>query len=284
MRRKRTSPDDLRYVSPLGLALGGGGVLGAAHVGVLQVLHERGIEPGIVTGTSAGAAIGAAYAAQIDPYQLAEYVVRARWENFGTVALKPGVGVLESAGLRRTIEMLGGDRLIENLPVRYGAVATDIRTRESVLLESGSLADAVAASIAVPGLFRPSRNDGKILVDGGLVQNLPLEAAFGMGAQHVIGVRLAPEWDLLPQFRTSVEVHEWELRDDVTIIHPKVGEHSQWVPRDTAELIELGRVAAEQALADYPVIAPRAPRSTAQPHSPSGTPQAPSPTSHTPSS
>ncbi|PKQ25428.1 MAG: hypothetical protein CVT64_09465 [Actinobacteria bacterium HGW-Actinobacteria-4] len=254
--RRRHSPDDLRYVQPLGLALGGGGVLGAAHVGVLQVLKERGIEPTIVTGTSAGAAIGAAYAAQMDPYALADKVVIAKWENFGTIAKSPGLGVLESAGLRRTIDLLGGDRLIEDLPVRYGAVATDLLTRESVLIESGSLADAVAASIAVPGLFRPAKAEGRILVDGGLVQNLPIEAAFGMGAQHVIAVRLAPEWDLLPQFRTSVEVHEWELRDDVTLIHPKVGEHSQWVPRDTGELIQLGRVAAEHALDDYPVIAP----------------------------
>lgn len=254
MHRNRTSPDDLRYVSPLGLALGGGGVLGAAHVGILQVLHERGIEPSIVTGTSAGAVIGAAYAAQVDPYDLADKVVRARWEDFGTLAKTPGLGVLESAGLRNTIDLMGGDRLIEDLPVRFGAVATDIKTRESVLLESGSIADAVAASIAVPGLFRPSRHEGKILVDGGLIQNLPLEAAFGMGAQHVIGVRLAPEWDLIPQFRTGVEVHEWELRDDVTLIHPLVGEHSQWVPRDTAELIQLGRVAAEAALADYPLV------------------------------
>lgn len=255
---------DLRYTPRLGLALGGGGALGAAHVGVLQVLHEREIRPDIVAGTSAGSVIGAAYAAGLDPYRLEELVRAADWGDFGTFSFSPGLGLLDTDGLRRTVEQIaGGDTRIEDLPMPYAAVATDLTTGAAVLLDRGSLTDAMRASIAVPGLFRPQRLDGHVLVDGGVVQNLPLQAAFTLGARHVIGVRLAAEWDAVPQYRTSLAVHELEIRADVTVIRPRIGHRSQWVARDIPGLIELGREAAELALADYPVVHP-APRSEAQ--------------------
>ncbi|WNM23842.1 patatin-like phospholipase family protein [Demequina capsici] len=249
---------DLRYAPLLGLALGGGGALGAAHVGVLQVLHERGIRPELVVGTSAGAVIGAAYAAGIDPYELETMVVDARWGDFGTFSFMPGLGVLDTEGLRRTIEQVaGGDLRIEDLPLTFGAVATDVSTGGAVLLSHGSLADAISASIAVPGLFRPQRLKGHLLVDGGVVQNLPLQAAFETGASDVIGVRLAAEWDALPRYRTSTQVHELEIDSRVTMVRPQIGQRSQWVARDIPGLIELGREAAEQALAEYDVVSPR---------------------------
>ncbi|WP_296665558.1 patatin-like phospholipase family protein [Demequina sp.] len=248
---------DLRYEPHLGLALGGGGALGAAHVGVLQVLQERGIAPTVVAGTSAGALMGAAYARGGDPYRLEAEVLKAEWGHFGTVSFRPGLGIFDTAGLRRTLDALsGGDELIEDLPVRFAAVATDLKTRHVVMLDHGSLDDALCASISVPGLFRPLHLDGHLLVDGGLLENLPLEAAFKLGARHVIGVRLAPEWDA-PGFESSLEVHELEIRADVTLISPRLGDRSQWVAKDIPELIRLGRVAAEETLADYPVISPR---------------------------
>jgi NTE family protein len=226
-------------------------------VGVIQVLRERGIEPSLIVGTSAGAIIGGALAAGMDPYALEALVVKAQWADFGTLPKTPGFGVLDTAGLRTTIITVGGDRNIEDLGIRFAAIATDLVSRDSVVIDRGSLADALAASISVPGLFRPSRIEGKVLVDGGLLQNLPLEAAFNMGAQHVIGVRLAPEWDNLPSFRTSTEVHSLELRNDVTLVHPRLEARSQWVPRGIHGLVALGREAAEKAFAEYPVIRPR---------------------------
>ncbi len=246
---------DLRFEPLLGLALGGGGALGAAHVGVLQVLRERAIEPSIVVGTSAGSVIGAAYAAGIDPYELEELVTRATWGDFGTLSFTPGLGILDTQGLRATIDEIGGDELIENLPIRYGAVATDLTTSQVVLLDEGSIADAMCASIAVPGLFRPQRIHGHTLVDGGLLQNLPIEATFEMGARHVIAVRLAPEWDALRRFRTGPHVHDFEIRRDVTLISPALAHHSQWIARDIPGLVREGRAAAERALEDYPVVA-----------------------------
>ncbi|MDN4471715.1 patatin-like phospholipase family protein [Demequina zhanjiangensis] len=249
---------DLRYAPRLGLALGGGGALGAAHVGVLQVLHERGIRPELVVGTSAGSVIGAAYAAGMDPYELEEMVLRAQWGDFGTFSFMPGLGLLDTDGLRRTIdEVAGGDLLIEDLPIRFAAVATDLATGSAVLLSEGSLADAMSASIAVPGLFRPQRLAGHLLVDGGVVQNLPLPAAFEIGASDVIGVRLAAEWDALPRYRTGTQVHELEIDSHVTMVRPQIGQRSQWVARDLPGLIQLGREAAERELAHYAVVEPR---------------------------
>lgn len=248
---------DLRYEPHLGLALGGGGALGAAHCGVLEVLHERGISPTIVVGTSAGSIAGGAYANGRDPYELSDLIVRANWGDFGTFSMTPGLGLLDTEGLRETVARVGHDSQIEDLPIRFAAVATDIATDQAVLIDHGSLVDAMSASMAVPGLFRPKQLDGRRFVDGGVVQNLPLEGAFSMGATHVIGVRLAPEWDYLPKMRTAIQVHAYEIRDDVTMITPRLRHRSQWVARDLPGLVQLGREAAELALADYPVINPR---------------------------
>jgi NTE family protein len=245
---------DLTTVNHLGLALGGGVALGAAHVGVLQVLHERGIHPTIVAGTSVGSIMGGLYALGIDPYRLEVMVSHAQWGNLAWPGLNPCLGVLDQEGLRRTIEQIGGDVLIEDLPIAFAAVATDLVSRTPIILDRGNLADAMCASIAIPGVFRPTIRDGFVLVDGGLVENLPLEAVFEMGAAHVIGVRLAPEWDGLPDFHTSVHVHELEIRSDVTLIHPGLGGKSMWRLKDLADLIVLGRKGAEQRLAEYPVV------------------------------
>jgi NTE family protein len=246
--------DDLRFVPRLGLALGGGGVLGAAHVGVLQALHERGIVPTVVAGTSAGSIMGAAYALGVDPYELEERTCRASWGNFGSFSARPGLGLMTADALRETVRNVAADVRIEDLPIRFAAVATDVETRAAVVLDHGPLADAIAASIAVPGIFRPVRIGGRMLIDGGVVQNLPVETAFDMGADHVIAVRLAPEWDGLGVEHTALHVHEWVIRSDVTLIRPILERRSQWLPRDLPGLVRLGREAAERALADYPII------------------------------
>ncbi|WP_159449153.1 patatin-like phospholipase family protein [Demequina sp. NBRC 110055] len=258
--------DDLRYVPRLGLALGGGGALGAAHVGVLQVLHERGIVPSIITGTSAGAIAGGALALGVDPYDLEDRVLTWSWGTFGRWTPRPGLGLLTADALLEGLrKVAGGDPQIEDLPTRFAAVATDINTRKAVVLDHGSLSLAVAASIAVPGVFRPVPHQGHHLLDGGLVQNVPLEACFGLGATHVIGVRLQPEWDF-HGFESSVSVHEWEISADVTMIEPRLGGHTAWGVDDLGTLVLLGREAAERELEDYPVVAGRPDHPTALEH------------------
>ncbi len=251
---------DLRTQPHLGLALGGGGALGAAHVGVLQVMHQRGIRPHIVAGTSAGSVIGAAYAAGYDPYWMEDLVLSSSWGTFGAVTFTPGLGVLDTAGLRASVEAVANaDALIEDLPLKYAAVATNVRTLEPVVLDRGPVVDAMCASIAVPGLFRPTQAQGHLLVDGGVVQNLPLQTVLDMGAEHVIGVRLAAEWDMGgPIPSTTLAIHELEIDRRVTLVTPRLGRRSQWVAKDLPGLIQLGREAAERAFEDYPVVLPRA--------------------------
>ncbi|WP_297082136.1 patatin-like phospholipase family protein [uncultured Demequina sp.] len=246
--------DDLRTSKKLGLALGGGGVLGAAHVGVLQVLKERGLRPTVIAGTSAGSVIGAAHVIGIDPYDLEERVCRSSWGTFGSFTAKPGLGLMTADALRETVRRVAGEIRIEDMPMRFAAVAADADAHEAVVLDHGPLQEALAASIAVPGVFRPVHIDGRTLIDGGVVQNLPIEAAFGLGADHVIAVRLAPEWDGVGGVDTSLQVHEWVIHPDVTLIRPILEHRSQWLPRDLPGLIALGREAAERALADYPVV------------------------------
>jgi NTE family protein len=204
--------------------------------------------------------MGAGYVIGRDVYEMESLVTSASWRDFGKRPRRPGLGLADSSQLRETVTRIGGrDSNIEDLPLAFAAVAADARTGELVVLRSGSLIDAVRASMSVPGLFLPTMVDGRPLVDGGLLQNLPLETVFDMGAGHAIGVRLAPEWDRRPAPRTAVLVHEWEIDRRVTMINPRVGRHSQWRVRGLPGLVRLGREAAERALARYPVVNPRPP-------------------------
>lgn len=235
-------------LSILGLALGGGGALGAAHVGVLQVLQEHQIFPPIVTGTSAGAIIGGGYAAGL-PLGTIERLVRdATWGTFGKFTLSPRLGLFDSSVLAATIEEVVRDPLIEDLPRRFGAVATDLWGRRELLIDSGPLSTALRASIAVPGLFAPVMRDGRLLVDGGLAANLPINACLDLGATQVIAVRLRPEWERVPVVRSAAAISRLERDKSTILIEPKLAGLSQWSSEDVPHLIEAGRIAAELAV------------------------------------
>jgi NTE family protein len=139
----------------IGIALDSGGAMGGAHVGVLEVLDENGLTPEIIVGASAGAAVGAIYAAG----RLAEFKSLITDMSFiKSLSLYvdpvfPYSGLLAGKKARTFIESLTGDILIEDLPVRYVAVATDLLSGETVAVDRGSLTDAVLASISIPGIF-----------------------------------------------------------------------------------------------------------------------------------
>ena len=146
----------------LGLALSGGGAYGAAHVGVLQELLARGIRPGIVAGTSSGALVGAAYAADVPLEAIERAALAFRWSSIARMTLTPRLGLLDSGALADAIHRtLGEDPLIEDLPRRFAAVATDVRTRQAVVIDEGPLNVALRATIAVPGLLPPVRRRGR---------------------------------------------------------------------------------------------------------------------------
>ncbi|WP_051208032.1 patatin-like phospholipase family protein [Propionicicella superfundia] len=233
----------------LGLALGGGAVLGAAHLGVLQALHARGLVPEVITGTSAGALVGAAYAAGLSLDEMEDRMLTTTWAAVGRLTLAPRFGLLDSRVLEDTVlEMVGSAALVESLPRRFGAVATDLLTRRAVVLDSGPLGRSLRASIAVPGLFPPVVTGGCVLVDGGVAANLPIEACRRLGGHTVVAVRLRPEWDMVPLVRSRESIARLEQEPATLVIRPDVKGLSQWTLADVPRLIDAGRQAADESL------------------------------------
>jgi len=172
----------------LGIALGSGAARGWAHIGILRALEQAGIVPDIVAGTSIGALVGAAYASdRLD--SLADWVTGIDWwEIIRYMDLR--LGGVEGERLMQAFRERVDDVPIETLPKPFGAVATDLHTGREVWFQNGSLLEAVRASIALPGLFSPVRYQGRWLVDGGLVDPLPVSLCRALGADRVIAVNL----------------------------------------------------------------------------------------------
>jgi NTE family protein len=180
----------LRRRPRVGLALGGGAARGWAHLGVLRALEDAGLHADLVCGTSIGALVGAAYAAgELDRFE--------RWVLGMGVADVVGFldftwtgGLVKGERLAQFLRRNFTDRPIETLRLPFGAVATVLSTGAEVWLRDGSTVDAVRASIALPALLTPVVRDGKLLVDGGLVNPVPVSLARAMGAEVVIAVDL----------------------------------------------------------------------------------------------
>jgi len=177
----------------IGLALGSGAARGWAHLGVLQALAREGIEPQIVCGCSVGAFIGAAYAAG-DLTKLTEWVRKLKWQDVVSlldVSLRGGL--IRGQKLIQFFERNFVDRDFSRLDRRFACVATELETGREIWLREGSVAAAVRASIALPGLFTPVTLNGRLLVDGGLVNPVPVSLCRAMGADIVIAVDLGSD-------------------------------------------------------------------------------------------
>lgn len=174
----------------IGLALGGGAARGWSHIGAIRALQQAGIKPDIVCGTSIGALVGAVYAAgELDRFE--QWVLGLKISNVVSyIDVSFSSGLLKGERLMEFFRRDYVDRSIKDLPIPFGAVATSLKTGTEVWLRDGSTLEAVRASIALPGLFEPSLKDGVILVDGGLVNPVPVSLARAMGADFVIAVDL----------------------------------------------------------------------------------------------
>lgn len=174
----------------IGLALGGGSARGWAHIGAIRALADAGIEPDIVCGTSIGALVGAAYV-DGDLDQLETWVRGLRLQTVVSfLDFSLGSGLIKGDRLIEFFRSHFVDRDIRELERPFGAVATDLQRGREVWLREGRVTDAVRASIALPGLFTPVRRDGSWLVDGGLVNPVPVSLCRAMGADLVIAVDL----------------------------------------------------------------------------------------------
>ncbi len=174
----------------IGLALGSGSARGWSHIGIIRILEEAGISPDIVCGTSIGALVGAAYAdGQLEP--LETWVRGLTWQGVvGLLDFTVGGGLIQGEKLFSFLRAHLNDKQITSLPKEYGAVATELATGREVWLREGSVFDAVRASAALPGLFTPAQREGRLLVDGALVNPVPVSLCRAMGADIVIAVDL----------------------------------------------------------------------------------------------
>src|SRR5450830_901811 len=244
----------------IGLVLGGGAARGFAHIGVIQVLEEAGIRPSLVVGTSAGSLVAAFYAsgktgAQLQ--QIAESMEEATFADWTLPIFSRGM--LRGEALARYVSTQVNGRLIENMPLPLGIVATDLNSGQGVLFQRGDTATAVRASSAVPALFQPVKIAGREYVDGGLVSPVPVRYARQMGAELIIAVDIsnAPEGNaasdtlqiLLQTFSImSKSINNFELREADVVVRPSlvgVGS-SDFGARRRA--IQAGRVAMQALL------------------------------------
>jgi NTE family protein len=178
----------------LGLALGGGAARGWAHIGVLQVLDEAGIKVDILAGTSIGAVVGGCHAggklAELD--QFARSLTKRRVLGLMDFHIG-GSGLISGGRLKRLLDRDLAATRIEQLPVRYIAIATELGSGHEIWLTEGSVVEAMRASYALPGVFDPVRLGGRWLMDGALVNPVPVTAARAMGADVVVCVNLNGE-------------------------------------------------------------------------------------------
>lgn len=180
----------------LGIALGGGGMKGWAHVGVLHELDSLGLRPGHVAGTSAGALIGAYYAAGYTVDEMVHLMQEQKTASLFSLRFD-GAALFDNDELRDTLEEQLGDTLIEDLPIPFAVVATDLSTGQEVVIDRGPVVPAVLASSAMPGIFAPVKLDGRLLVDGGICNNVPVSVLTSRGIRYTIAVRLHQDVDAL---------------------------------------------------------------------------------------
>jgi len=178
-------------IKKLGIALGSGSSRGWSHIGVLNALEESEIKVDYISGTSIGSLVGAVYS--IGDIKAFEKFARSiDWKNivsFIDVSF-PVSGLISGKKLFKMLSEYYGESVIENLPIPYCAVAADVITGEEIRFNSGRVIDSVRASVAIPGVFTPFEHEGRVLVDGGIVNPVPVNVVRKMGADIVIAVDL----------------------------------------------------------------------------------------------
>ncbi len=244
----------------IGLALSGGGARGFAHVGVIEVLESEGIEISAVSGTSMGSVIGSLYASGVTIEEILEFMNSNDWKRFliSTNFTMFNLPVINSRKVNRVLSKLLGEKTFKECRIPFCAVAADIVSKEKVFIKEGSLIEAVKASIAIPGIFEPIVKDGQILIDGGVIEPVPIDAARSMDVDFIIAVALENlNRKTVPSSRTSIfhvldvsfalmerEIYKKYFPGANIIIQPHTGDFGIFDFSKASEIIEAGRQAA----------------------------------------
>jgi NTE family protein len=287
----------------IGLVLGGGGAKGAAEVGVLKVLEKYGIKPDYIVGTSIGSIVGGLYAAGYSAAELETMFQTQEWltlltDRSSTFANEPykvvdgvtyifgfpiidrqaiGLGVMKGSSIEHMLDSMTsakGCKDFASLKIPFSCVAADIRSGKEVILHEGSVAKAMRASMAIPGVFKPVEIDNHMLVDGGMLNNLPVDVCRKMGADIIIAVDLQqneqkprPQTDMtvlnavadlvglggiLNWITNRPDIEKYNLnRKDIDIyIHPSMPDVdvTSFGNKKAARMIQQGAEAAQQQL------------------------------------
>lgn len=217
----------------IALALGGGGAKGFAHVGVIKVLESHNIKANIVTGTSAGSFVGSLYASGKSPYQLQQIALNLQEDDIRDLTLSKQ-GFVEGQKLQDYVNKQVKNVPIQQFPIRFAAIATQLDTGKKTAFNYGNAGQAVRASCSIPNIFIPARIGGKRYVDGGLVSPIPVTTAKAMGADIIIAVDISAKpkagkplnlWSLLDQSLNimSLGAIQAELKQADVVIKPPVG-------------------------------------------------------------
>lgn len=247
----------------IALALGSGGGRGLFHIGVLKGLEERKIEVTAIAGSSIGSLIGAMYASGLKALEIENLLLNDKW-SVVNIFIDPGFigGVVSGDKLKKQIMKWLPCADFEGLRIPFAAVACDLFCGDAVVMKNGDLVDAVRASMAVPGLFKPLDKDGMKLVDGGVVMPVPSEAVKGLSEEKILAVNLdyrkiASDSDANYTFATNVTLRainimrhylaEYSLVDVDYVLNPEIDDSgivamkSYFDKESALALIEMGR-------------------------------------------
>lgn len=245
----------------IGLALGGGGARGVAHLGVWLRLKELGVPIHCVAGTSIGSIAGALIAADRVDAAL-DWCNEPDWKKIPPLMLETKLStkaISSGARIEKLLAELIGKKDFSELAMPFAAVATDLNTSEAVVMRSGDLISAVRASMSIPGVFRPVEREGRVLVDGQLVSPVPVSACRQMGADVVIAVDINPPTGLggakpfeslnivdvlmgtLMIFNSEMTRRSFEEDKPELVIRPDVGDIMALDFRDASRVIDIGR-------------------------------------------
>ncbi|RMG68187.1 MAG: patatin [Calditrichaeota bacterium] len=241
-----------------GLALSGGAARGAAHIGVLEVLESAGLRPAMISGTSVGALVGGLYAFGKTPAQILALAHKLSWSKISSFS-PSRLGLLSNEEIASLVEDQVGKVRIEDAPIPLAIVATDIRSGEKVVFREGNLAEAVMASSCLPGIYRPVNINGRLLVDGFLVENVPLSPLVEAGLAVRVAVNLGAEREyreledlfdvILNAMEIAIDANTMNaLRQAQVIIGPRLARFSRRDPAHVPDMYEEGRRAARDML------------------------------------
>lgn len=242
----------------VGLALSGGAVLGAAHAGVLRALEEHSIEIDFISGTSIGALVASLYAFGWDYEHIKNFAIDLSWRDITNISFSK-MGILSNKKMRSEILKDFGSVNFDKAKIPLSIVATNITNGGKVVLEKGDVGKAVMASTCIPGIFDPVKIDGELLVDGGIVENVPVSPLKDMGADFIIAVDLNARYLnskpeniidlLLNSFHLTLSTaSKFQIEEADIVISPDLSQFNMFDIKQVGPLIEEGYQEAMKVL------------------------------------